>query len=132
MGAGSCLQNKENGFNEITKTVGLEKYSGCWNCVIATDIDKDGDVDIIAGNFGTNTKYKHPSKNLRHSLLLILVRMEHFNWLKRSLGRSVTPCSWTELFNNYAAFIKKGANLSSFAAKRLKFIPLRPLINLRA
>ena len=51
-------QNKENGFHETTKIVGLEKYSGWWNCVIATDIDKDGDLDIIAGNFGTNTKYK--------------------------------------------------------------------------
>ena len=49
-------QNKENGFQEVTKNMGLDQFSGWWNCVLVTDIDKDGDNDIIAGNFGTNTK----------------------------------------------------------------------------
>ena len=55
-------QNKENGFHEVTKNMGLDQFSGWWNCVLVADIDKDGDNDIIAGNFGTNTKYSASTK----------------------------------------------------------------------
>ena len=50
-------QNKEDGFHEITESLGLDDFTGWWNCVVAGDVDQDGDNDIIAGNFGTNTKY---------------------------------------------------------------------------
>ncbi|QLE00831.1 VCBS repeat-containing protein [Galbibacter sp. BG1] len=34
----------------------LNATSGWWNCVEAGDFDKDGDIDIIAGNWGLNTR----------------------------------------------------------------------------
>ena len=55
-------ENKEDGFKEITKSIGLNEFTGWWNCVLAADIDQDGDNDIIAGNFGTNTKYSASRK----------------------------------------------------------------------
>jgi len=48
---GSILQKQTN-------IAGLENTSGWWNSLEAADIDKDGDMDLIAGNLGLNIKYK--------------------------------------------------------------------------
>ena len=39
-------------------TVGLANEKGWWNVMVARDIDNDGDVDLVAGNEGLNTRYK--------------------------------------------------------------------------
>lgn len=51
------FKNTPAGFVENTKTAGLSELTGWWTCVVAGDIDADGNVDLIAGNFGLNTKY---------------------------------------------------------------------------
>ena len=35
---------------------------GWWNQIVATDLDDDGDIDLLAGNLGMNNKF-HPSKD---------------------------------------------------------------------
>jgi len=40
----------------LQKTVGLENTHGWWNTLKVADFDNDGDQDIIAGNWGLNTR----------------------------------------------------------------------------
>ncbi|WP_445159354.1 VCBS repeat-containing protein [Mesohalobacter salilacus] len=48
---------KNNSFQKLNIKA-FEKSNGLWNTIHFVDIDKDGFQDIIAGNFGTNTKLK--------------------------------------------------------------------------
>ena len=44
---------------EATAELGLDQYSGWWNSVTTGDFDGDGRPDIVAGNWGRNSKYEH-------------------------------------------------------------------------
>ena len=37
-------------------------YNGLWECIIPFDMDKDGDMDYLLGNWGANTKFKASDK----------------------------------------------------------------------
>ncbi|WP_299220732.1 VCBS repeat-containing protein [uncultured Aquimarina sp.] len=54
----TILKNNNSKFTEITKQAGLLKTAGWWNTITTADIDKDGDLDLIAGNRGENSFYK--------------------------------------------------------------------------
>ncbi len=48
--------SNENGqLKKQTTTTDNEK--GWWNCITAADLDKDGDMDYVVGNYGTNGYY---------------------------------------------------------------------------
>ncbi|MEO7983939.1 MAG: VCBS repeat-containing protein [Bacteroidota bacterium] len=51
------FKNNHGRLHEVTASTGLINTSGQWRSLIATDIDNDGDIDIIAGNLGSNCKY---------------------------------------------------------------------------
>ncbi|MEO6838907.1 MAG: VCBS repeat-containing protein, partial [Ginsengibacter sp.] len=50
---------KNNGktLTEITNQTGLQNYPGLWRSLTITDIDHDGNLDIVAGNLGLNNPY---------------------------------------------------------------------------
>ena len=49
----------ENGkMTNQTAKYGLQDYVGWWNTLQIEDIDKDGDLDILGGNLGLNSRYK--------------------------------------------------------------------------
>lgn len=58
----AILENKQGilGLKNITTSAG-ETYAW-WNTIIAEDIDNDGDIDIIAGNYGINNQLR-PSES---------------------------------------------------------------------
>jgi hypothetical protein len=46
------------GFSEVTRQWGLDGERGWWNSVAAGDFDGDGRLDLVAGNWGRNTRYQ--------------------------------------------------------------------------
>ena len=50
-------KNTGSSFIDVTTSAGLEETVGWWFSVTAADIDNDGDMDYIAGNFGKNSIY---------------------------------------------------------------------------
>jgi enediyne biosynthesis protein E4 len=50
-------KNQNGKFTEVTTSTGLNNNNGMWRSLVATDVDNDGDQDIVAGNMGINNKY---------------------------------------------------------------------------
>ena len=49
---------KKGKFTEVSEAYGFKNTIGWWNTIKAADFDRDGDMDLIAGNLGLNYKYK--------------------------------------------------------------------------
>lgn len=52
------FRNQQGQLADATEGAGLVRHAGWWNSVATGDIDRDGDIDFLATNFGLNTKYK--------------------------------------------------------------------------
>lgn len=59
--APKILMNKDGKFEELDVPA-FQNQLGWWQSIVASDFDKDGDVDFILGNMGENSKF-HPSKD---------------------------------------------------------------------
>jgi hypothetical protein len=55
-------ENQNGSFISKTAALGLDEYTGWYSSLAQGDFDNDGDTDYIAGNLGTNYKYKASKK----------------------------------------------------------------------
>ena len=60
------LKNQAGNLHDITAELGLDQFTGWWNSVTTGDIDGDGRLDIIAGNWGLNSGYRASAENPIH------------------------------------------------------------------
>jgi hypothetical protein len=56
------FKNNNGKLIETTASTGLTENNGMWRSLAAADMDKDGDIDLVAGNLGLNCSYR-VSKN---------------------------------------------------------------------
>ncbi|AYN66703.1 hypothetical protein D1013_04555 [Euzebyella marina] len=54
----SIFKYEDGRFSNKSELWGLKNQIGWWNTIVPSDIDDDGDIDILAGNLGLNYKYK--------------------------------------------------------------------------
>ncbi len=52
------FKNNKGTFTKHTANLGLANSNGWWNCIVAEDMDGDGDIDLVAGNTGLNTRHR--------------------------------------------------------------------------
>lgn len=52
------FSNSNGKFTEVSANTGLPATNGQWRSLQAEDLDKDGDVDFVAGNLGLNNYYR--------------------------------------------------------------------------
>jgi hypothetical protein len=52
------FKNNNVTLQEVTDRTGLTEMNGMWRSLIATDMDNDGDTDLVAGNLGLNCEYR--------------------------------------------------------------------------
>ena len=109
------FKNTPEGFIEKSSS----DHTGWWTSVVAADFDQDGDLDLMAGNFGNNTKYhvdeEHPAtlyaSDFGNQGKLQLVEAQHKEGkLLPIRGRSCSTSAMPHLMKNapsYTAFASK-------------------------
>jgi hypothetical protein len=54
----TLYRNDDGYLTDITGEAGLGETSGWWNCIKVSDVDGDGDLDLVGGNLGLNSMLK--------------------------------------------------------------------------
>ncbi|MBC7921740.1 MAG: VCBS repeat-containing protein [Ferruginibacter sp.] len=112
-------ENQNRRLVETTDGAGLAQTNGFWQTIEAADFDKDGDVDFVVGNLGTNSKLRKTEKT---ALRLYVKDIDGNQTLDHLLAYNVGD-QWyltagkDELGKQFPSINKKFTDYRSFAGK---------------
>ncbi len=58
----SFYKNDGGKFTNVSEAMGTDNLKGWWYSITTADVDNDGDLDLICGNLGTNSKFSASKK----------------------------------------------------------------------
>ncbi|QNF33057.1 VCBS repeat-containing protein [Adhaeribacter swui] len=118
------FENQKNRLVETTAPNGLAQTNGLWQTIQAADFDKDGDLDFVVGNLGTNTKLrKQPDTKLRLYVKDLDGNQTLDHILAYSLGDKWFPVATKDEMGKQMPFInKKFTNYKEFPGKTIEEI----------
>ncbi|MFN0069752.1 MAG: FG-GAP-like repeat-containing protein [Limisphaerales bacterium] len=116
------FRNESGAFAERTRDLGLAEFTGWWQGVTTGDLDGDGRLEIIATNFGRNTRYQRwraaPLRVLfgdfdgNGTVELLEARTDPVSGrivAERTLGSVARAMPWVqESFSTFEAFARAG------------------------
>jgi len=120
----AVLMNDKGFFTDVTRLAGLEETSGWWNCIHATDIDMDGDIDLIGGNLGLNSILK---ASVKEPVEIYIRDFDNNGTIDNLIcsyqdGISYPVASLDELISQIAGMEKKYPNYSDYGGQTAKDI----------
>lgn len=115
------FENINSRLKEVKSGTGLENSNGLWQTLEAADFDMDGDMDLVAGNIGINTKLKKGGNALK----MFVKDLDENGTLEQIIAYQVEgnwyPVATRDELGRQMPFIKKKFyNYKSFAGKTLE------------
>ncbi len=117
--------NKNGKFTDVTLTIHPEKNNGLWQTILPFDIDKDGDLDYLLGNWGMNSKFKATSE---FPMKMYFDDFDTNDWYETIVtvekdGKYYTTMGLDELAEQFSGLVKKKFNsYKEFAGKTVEEI----------
>jgi hypothetical protein len=117
--------NNKGVFTDVTTTIFPEKNNGLWQSIIPFDIDGDGDMDYLVGNWGMNSKFKASQEfpmKMYYDDFDANGTFETIVAIEKS-GKYYTTMGLDELTEEFSGMLKKKFHTyKSFAGKTLEEI----------
>jgi hypothetical protein len=110
----------DNKFSNQTTNYNLGKSSGFWNTVEVVDINKDGKLDIIAGNSGLNHKWKADEE------FPVKVYLDDFDD-----NSSLDPIIFYNFFGDPVPFASRDKLVNSLPYLKKKFLKYNDFVDAR-
>ncbi len=117
--------NKNGQFSDVTTSVSPEKLNGLYQAIIPFDIDKDGDLDYLLGNWGNNSKFKASTTFPMKMYYDDFDKNEDYETIVaiEKNGKYYTTLGLDELAEQFSGMLKKKfTSYKSFAGKTLEEI----------
>ncbi len=108
-----------------------EDINGLWQSIIPFDMDGDGDMDFLLGNWGTNSKFKASEK---YPMKMYYADFDENNQTETIVctekeGNYYPLLGLNELSSQLVSLRKKFTNYKSFAGKKIEDIFERKILN---